>query len=609
MSSHFGPWLSSTTSVITQSVPLKVAVVGRYSNGKSSWINAFVNKIICNTSLQRETTSIHQYKIRKNAPDTSADIFTTEMKTIHESNVQKRGNTGSTINVSLKELTTVEERDTTFSIPELSIDLDLYDFPGLNDVDDKDTKFERMIQEKINMFDLIVYVCDAKKPLTSASELNLFRRIVKLASQGNLNGNFMRIYVVVNKLDAQFDDDYKEIFDRTKKLIESDLLMKPICSIFGFSSHKYFVDCLCKTKKQIQIPNFYLNELKNILKTASVIPETALKIKLESQGILDSNLIRICAFDDWETTAGTKKTFKRNGDWDDLVGQIEKLANNITLERTIQKLEHVSLLNIRKLDDIDKIKLFVTDIQCGKYQVNLQKFFTDLIGRIPKEDHDYFPYFFRVFYFTKYLNGAIFDYVDEWQIISKADTDVIVQLFYDMLQCGHKLDLNDIAFLTKKINTFSELAFTDTECFDCDIELATNQRKGRQKCVEIPNGLQNIVNVSTRHNLKNNFIYRVLKNKLIYNNFPDYWKFLLLAILSKAQLYKLHKKKLIPYTKYKIFTYLPLESAITVFVNSNLSPNAILEEALFSTKAFQNKFPDLSDYFSPEPALELCYKS
>lgn len=592
--------------------PLQVGVFGEYSNGKSSLINSIVGKIICSTSIQRETSGIYKYSIRKNNSDENSDLITCTLKEEHEVNKKVRSNNNS-LSVSLDDLKKVKIYPTSFSIIGLNMDCDIYDLPGLNDANDTDNKFIKLVEHCISWFDLVIYVTDAKKPLTSASEINHLKTIINLMQTQITLGKFMRLYVVINKFDTPENTDYNEMASKMQDQINGMLPKDLICDSFRFSAHKYLIETIHRQKKSIQVPTFYIEELKSILINSTVVATPALRDKLEQKNILDGSLITYNTYDDWGKKS-SNNCGNMSGDWDSLVETMDILSKTIVENRSMSIMKYfVSLLanQIQSLVTWDTFQKII-EKQCILYHHSIPALIQQIMDRIKQTDGKLLPYFFRRFALVSYglpsgIRQRVYDSIKFIDLLSAGDKDyyIFCGLFYDMLQFGYPMSELELANCIQKI--------TQLECYIC-----TSSYYTLNTCTRISDEsllLSNWKGIVTKGSIKvtqvnsvstnASFLDLIIHNEMIYNTYPEVWRFFLLAGLQKYQLYYLHKNNKLNLPKINLFAGWNLSEAIKEFINCpSIQPEGKLDHAILSENYFKSMFPKCYPNFKGDPSLD-----
>jgi len=96
-------------------------------------------------------------------------------------------------------------------------DFDIYDFPGLDDIDDYNNNFIEIIKHNIHLADIILFVIDANRPLTNTSEYNQLKEIIDIINCENNSGHYVSFVLIINKFDDINDPDINEMCEGISK--------------------------------------------------------------------------------------------------------------------------------------------------------------------------------------------------------------------------------------------------------------------------------------------------------------------------------------------------------------------------------------------------------
>jgi GTPase SAR1 family protein len=261
-----------------------IHVYGEVNSGKSAFVNALAGNYISHSSLQRETFNPRAYYFSnysyskeklvevvdqiKEAHDTTED----QRKKISQ---LKENEVGSYIWAS-------DEANPLPSAWDFN-DFVLVDFPGINDSEDAQNIFFKVIEARYTEANLIIYVTSAQNAFSSSSEVNNFIKIRDMVKKQNDEGLFIDLVVVVNKFEDESDDDLNQIFNRIPGKIGLDS-----SKIFKFSSHCALVSHIKQLGKSLYAPPFILREMKKILHNAKV---HAISSKILETGTIDAKMI------------------------------------------------------------------------------------------------------------------------------------------------------------------------------------------------------------------------------------------------------------------------------------------------------------------------------
>lgn len=318
---------------------MNIFLVGQVSSGKSSFVNALCNGIVSSTSIQRETFC-PQYFSLSNDSDKTKNSFETIIETTK--NLEKKHK----VNQKLRKDMKIEEG----RIDHINIDnpfknyvtsqgdLNIYDFPGINDAEDKNDIFINMIKNRIDICDLMIFITDAKSAFVSKSELEEFNKLKDLVEKQNNNGNLTRLIVCVNKFDDPNSDDLNDIFNRI-----------PYEKKYKISSHKILFDSIKKNSLSLYVPKFLKNEIQEIIKNSSIILNKKIIKQIKKNKIITHSDIeyqyKTDLFDsdsdsDSEENTNQEENCKIKGDWDDLYSKIEKNLKTLKKDTYQKKLDY-----------------------------------------------------------------------------------------------------------------------------------------------------------------------------------------------------------------------------------------------------------------------------
>lgn len=347
---------------------LNIFFVGEVSAGKSTLINAIAGGIISNTSLQRETMTPESYSFVKETnmkayPSFKQMASILEQKHINNKNIKNKLESSNNKKPSITIPTGIVKNKITFKSLFAIGDFIIYDFPGLNDSHDKDNQFFEIISENIMLCDLLVYVTDSKSAFIKQSEVDLFKRLIELCEIKRIEeGKYIKLCIVINKFDDQYNSDLITISNEISKKIKD-------IDIFRISGHKLLVENIVKHKLSIPIPKFYYQEIRDIFKNSNVIITKEQVESLQTKGKIKHKFIEFNQDIDIDifnegSKLSTKKTNinndinidsddgsdfedehiitennkikyknKYNGDWNNFIDLIKKENENIDINK------------------------------------------------------------------------------------------------------------------------------------------------------------------------------------------------------------------------------------------------------------------------------------
>ena len=302
-----------------------VMVIGKVSSGKSSFINSLTGSLVSCVSLNRETFRPILYTLTTKGTTKNAWTLSEQLDTKHESNKKHRND------LSLNKLAI--DNDIDKSVSELSIptifkhDMQLHDFPGMCDADDKENVFDKAIERYIDIIDIVIFIVDASRAFIDKEELEVFKRLQTLIDNNKKNGHYTYYCVVVNKYDDIVDSDLEEIFNGIEKKISCK-------NIFRYSSHCVLTSQITKTG--LYVPKYMYAEVKKILTNGLINIDDKLNYKLrktKTMTNIESLYFKPTQFVHNSTGQELMTTVSRLGDWDDLVGAMNDVCKDINVNR------------------------------------------------------------------------------------------------------------------------------------------------------------------------------------------------------------------------------------------------------------------------------------
>lgn len=579
---------------------LRIALLAEHSIGKSSFINALVGNIIAPTSLQRETSRIDVYQIRMTAPYNNIQILVSEIEQRHNENTERRKLKQP---LNFDDLKKPRKIEPPIKIIGTSINVDIYDFPGLNDADDKDNLYLRIFKENARDIDLIIYMVDAKKPLTNSSEIKQLHEIIQFIEELKKDGIFLDIIIVINKFDDIADnEDYKELFENLVETVKREF--KQEIKIFRFCSHKFFIHNLKSNLKKFKIPSSCLKELQVIFKTANVNITRNLKQAIQNSSIIDCDIIEI--MEDIMNLSDEKPINKSikliGGDWDNLVHFIENLnifekhSENskkyllaqymlLPIKSSIMQIYHFISIIEKQLSDISNKKMdydindTLEHICCNMINAKKMIYYSGS-GCTYELIQIFIPTLLRI-HPDKKMYRFIIDllFKDKYSLYSKElSWNTKMVLLHNLLE-NHSLRaynanilrLFDEEDIYNKTSTLYELCSQDkTSLTSLD------------KCKTI----------TIEH--KSVIIHQIVNNPKIKEKNPDLYQIVLLTVSPHIIL------KTLPSNRFDIIKkYLGNDSIIYLKLyldSNNISDSDSIENAIFSQNSFSKIRPELFKY-------------
>ncbi len=305
-----------------------IFLVGEVSSGKSSFLNSLASGFVSCVSLQRETFAPLHYEFRKKGTEEDLNKITISMEEMHSNNQKQREQFGSNIKGVLPK----KEEPIKYKLPVRHglQEMNIIDFPGLNDSEDTNNTFMKVLEENIHDAHMIMFITDAEKAFSNASELDTYNKIKKcIENEYEKNYHFIDLIIVVNKYDEIKDSDIRQIYGRIADKVKSQK-----DKLFRVSSHKLFVHSIVDRKGYMFIPKFLKTESQKILKNSNVSMNGLTKrfnTKLQYWKLNHGDL----KFNDEcvdETSSDEEDSIetidcKLVGDWDNLIEYVQSFNN------------------------------------------------------------------------------------------------------------------------------------------------------------------------------------------------------------------------------------------------------------------------------------------
>jgi GTPase SAR1 family protein len=259
-----------------------VLLIGEISSGKSSLLNSLAGGYVAIASLQRETMRPSSYLLGVNEKaDAVVQRISKALETIHRRNEAERARIADLAEEDLCKLEVVADQSNPIHFDLGAGSIEVIDFAGINDADDKEGRLFLPIQKHINGADLVIFVTAADRAFQNSSEVASFKRLQALVAAEVERGHYVDLVVVVNKFDDATDPDLMKIWERIPERIG---LSKE--KILRVSSHKMLLSNVKVNSRKLYIPNFARREIAEILKTANVQITSQLKAELAKSGTI-----------------------------------------------------------------------------------------------------------------------------------------------------------------------------------------------------------------------------------------------------------------------------------------------------------------------------------
>ena len=170
-----------------------IFLIGEVSSGKSSFLNSFAGGYISNSSIQRETFNPLWYQFSSTGKEDHVTGITLQLEHKHKQNELFRERIQDLKEEEISSLDHICDDDNPLPIRYNLEDLNIIDFPGINDSDDKTNKFLKAIENRIHQADLLIYITEATSAFVSSSEILVFQNIIKMINRCKNNGQFIDV--------------------------------------------------------------------------------------------------------------------------------------------------------------------------------------------------------------------------------------------------------------------------------------------------------------------------------------------------------------------------------------------------------------------------------
>lgn len=179
---------------------LKITLIGEYSSGKSSFINAFIfEKNILQESINETTTTIYEITYGKHVELEYRFFNSQKIESKKFSSIENLKKEISEINRFKSETETLEKAIIKLPNPILkNNNIAIFDTPGIGS--NNQEKFEPIIKKIINESDLVLLILDTSKGLIS----QVIKKTIKNWIE---NFNPFNFYLIFNKIDMVAEED------------------------------------------------------------------------------------------------------------------------------------------------------------------------------------------------------------------------------------------------------------------------------------------------------------------------------------------------------------------------------------------------------------------
>lgn len=412
---------------------LTIGLCGQVSAGKTSFLCSLVGGFIGSVSLLRETIKAELFQLRINA-DFNHNIYekeTLELKKNIENNMYD-------VNSNIS--TDIFVRNPDFPLPSfLRKDINIIDFPGINDSADKDGKFLNILFQNLDKLDILIYLTSAETAFTLASETKIFNDIKAKVEEWNKKGNYIHLIIVINKMDNPSDSEINRII----KCISDEL--KEANKFFRISSHKLFLHTLKINNIRRVIPKDLMNEFIKILNHANVIINSDLASRLKNEQEIDFSSIT------YNSSIFDERS-DESGDWDNLIYFLQNFNHNLYRNESM-----FNFINNLGIDDINLIMRSVKRVyDVIDYNENKTIIkFTDMIYRFyqlySKSDEP--TKFISIFNLIDKLKISIIQRIFDFKI-EKRISQIMFILFCENIQYFNNNECKHIVLVFLKSSAF-----------------------------------------------------------------------------------------------------------------------------------------------------------
>ena len=197
--------LGTTTRIAELSIlrtrPVRVAIVGEFNAGKSTFINAFMGADVAPTGVLPTTATLHHLRY---APDPLAKIFFYSPTDPSAPEPRDRILPVSELRATLKSLDSGEVRRVEIHLPLSSLtEVEILDTPGFNAPDPRHAAAAR---EAFEEADFAIWLLDASQPMKKSEEAVL----------AEARAHDLPVQILLNKADRLRPDDLTKVMDMVR---------------------------------------------------------------------------------------------------------------------------------------------------------------------------------------------------------------------------------------------------------------------------------------------------------------------------------------------------------------------------------------------------------
>jgi hypothetical protein len=185
---------------------LNIAIIGKVSSGKSSFINSLVGYPISTVSLQRETFVPIKYIFER----TKGEVNNNELIERYKSDLKKNEHLRE--NNELPELCIREIKINYYFSEELDNIASITDYPGLDDSNDKRDLLEFLISN-LSAYHLVIFVTQAESVFVAKSEVEIWNKLRDQVELQYAKGSLCKLICLVSKYESD-NEDLLKIYEK-----------------------------------------------------------------------------------------------------------------------------------------------------------------------------------------------------------------------------------------------------------------------------------------------------------------------------------------------------------------------------------------------------------
>lgn len=342
---------------------------GEVSSGKSSLLNALASGFISCVSLDVGTFTKSTYQFRETSTDIDFSSVTTSLEQTYEDNQKLRDQP-------------IIPPSQTYIIPSRHSfkNMNIIDYPGLNDSQDKDNKFMKMLEENIHEAHAIFFITSADKAFTNTSELENYNKIKQcIDNEFKKNYHYISLIIIVNKYDDTKDRDIYRIYKRM-----STKVTEPI---FRLSSHKLLTQTIIDRQGYMYVPKFLRTEAIKILKNSDISMDQLHKnfskkvtnwtIPHSSLNFVDTTNTDPEDKKDDDEASTDSPSYNITGDWDNLITYLNNFQQNYITQQT-DKLKDIIFNKCATIHNMHKLSKTIDYNLLAQEVFSIEKVLTEL---------------------------------------------------------------------------------------------------------------------------------------------------------------------------------------------------------------------------------------